>query len=77
MADVMKPREPGESGSTTGQIKTPMCSENVGNKGGGATHSYKGMPDSSSDASLVKGPGAQGKWNAMKDISGTNLGKKY
>lgn len=75
MADVMKPREPGEPGSTTGDIKTPMCSENVGNKGGGKTHSYKGMPDSSGDAGLVKGPGAQGKWDAGISIKGSNANK--
>ncbi len=70
-------REPGESGSMQGQIKTPMCSENVGNKGGGKTHSYaKATGDvSTSGKASIKGPGAQGKWDTQISINGNNTNK--
>lgn len=73
MADTMSPREPGEAGSMQGDIKTPMCSENVGNKGGGKTKSYSGMPSSGTDSGLVMGPGAKGKWDTQINISGSNV----
>ncbi len=78
MADKMKAREPGESGSMQGQIQTPMCSENVGNQGGGKTHSYKkalGTMDKSGKANTIEGPGMEGDWDTQISIKGTN--KKY
>lgn len=79
MADKLKPREPGEEGSTQGQIKTPMCSENVGNDGGGKTHSFKkatGKIDKGGGAgNSIEGPGMTGNWDTQIKISGTN--KKY
>jgi hypothetical protein len=78
MADTMKTREPGEDGSTVGQIKTPMCSENVDDQGDGKTHNYDkatGNPDTSGGAG-IKGPGMQGKWTAGINITGSN-NRKY
>ena len=77
MADTLKTREPGEDGTTQGQIKTPMCPTNIQSKGGGKTHSYAkavGNIDESGDGK-IKGPGMQGKWTAGINITGTN--KKY
>lgn len=76
--DMMKPREPGDDGSMQGQIKTPMCDENVGNKGGGKTHSYKkaiGNLNNTSAANMIDGPGMKGDWSTQITIKGTN--KKY
>ena len=78
MADTMKSREPGDDGSTQGQIKTPMCSENVDNQGDGKVHSYKkavGSLDKSSAANSIEGPGAKGNWDTQMKISGSNKGK--
>lgn len=77
MADTVKTREPGEDGSTQGQIKTPMCSENVANKGGGKTHSFaKATGDINKDGNAsIAGPGIKGKWTAGINITGSN--KKY
>lgn len=72
---MAKDSGPGDKGSMQGQIKTPMCSENVGNKGDPKTHSYKkatGNP-STSGGGGIKGPGAQGKWDTQITISGNNL----
>lgn len=74
MADRMAPREPGEPGSMQGVIKTPMCSANVGNEGGGKTHTFKGMPSANGGVS-IEGPGADGKWDTQINISGSNKGK--
>ena len=59
---------PGDQGSMQGQIKTPMCSENVGNKGGGQTQSYSkvtsafsGSKGSGKSDSSIYGPGTKGK----------------
>jgi hypothetical protein len=74
----MKPREPGEEGSTQGQIETPMCSENVGNKSGGATHSYKkavGDINKAGTNNDIEGPGMKGDWDTQITIKGTN--RKY
>ncbi len=87
MSDVsMKPREPGEKGSTQGQIDTPMCSENVGNKGGGKTHSYKNTMNLDAAGpskgamktdNKIDGPGAKGNWDTQEKISGSNVSHKY
>lgn len=69
-------REPGEPGTQVGQIKTPMCSENVGRKNTPGEHKYPDMPSTGGDAGLVKGPGAQVKSTTSLDISGSNLGKR-
>jgi hypothetical protein len=77
----MKPREPGEDGSMQGQIKTPMCAENVGNKGGGKVHSYaKTMNLNAAGPSkgamktdnTIDGPGAKGDWSTQINIKGNN-----
>jgi hypothetical protein len=78
MSDKMKTREPGEDGSTQGQIQTPMCSENVANKGGEKTHSFKkavGSIDKSGKANTIEGPGMTGNWDTQISIKGSN--KKY
>lgn len=79
MADTMKAREPGDEGSMQGQIKTPMCSENVGNKGGGKTHSFakaNGSVDKGPGAgNSIEGPGIKGDWDTQITIKGTN--RKY
>lgn len=79
MSDKMKTRKPGEDGTTVGQIKTPMCSENVGDKGGGSTHSFKkatGKIDKGGGAgNSIEGPGMTGDWSASISIKGSN--KKY
>lgn len=76
MAEKIK--GPGDEGSMQGQIKTPMCSENVGNDGGGKTHSYKkavGTIDKGGKANDIEGPGMKGNWDTQISIKGTN--KKY
>lgn len=75
--DTLKTREPGEDGSTQGQIQTPMCSENVANKKGGDTHSYEKATGKINDSgsTSIEGPGMKGNWDAGIKISGTN--RKY
>lgn len=55
---------PGDPGSMQGPIKTPMCSANVGNKGGGATESYSkitgAFKSSGSGKGDIYGPGTKG-----------------
>jgi hypothetical protein len=66
------------TGSMQGQIKTPMSAENVDNQGDGKVHSYKNITgEASGEAGKggIKGPGAQGNWDASKTIKGTNTGK--
>jgi hypothetical protein len=83
--DVMKPREPGEDGSTQGQIQTPMCKDNVQNKKGGDTHSYKGTMNLNAAGngngglktdSKIEGPGANCNWDTQITIKGNNTGKR-
>ena len=66
-------------GSQNGDIKTPMCAENVDNQGDGKIHSYKGVANTSESGgkggSDIEGPGAKGQWTASIKISGTNTGK--
>ena len=74
--DTMKGREPGEEGSTQGQIETPMCSANVGNEGGGKTHSFKSVTKITGEGGTdIAGPGAKGQWDTQIKITGSN--KKY
>ncbi len=54
----MADKGPFESGTTVGQIKTPMCSENVGRGNTPTTQTYKDMPSSEGGAS-IKGPGTK------------------
>lgn len=77
MADKMSSREPGDPGCMQGQIKTPMCTENVGNKGDGGVKTYKGMPEGSTDNGLVMGPGAKGKWDTQVSIRGSNVSGRW
>lgn len=85
MTDKMSAREPGEKGSMQGQIKTPMCSENVGNKGDPGTHSFKSTMNLNAAGpskgamktdNKIDGPGAKGNWDTQISISGNNT-KKY
>ena len=82
--ELEKGREPGEKGSTQGQIMTPMCDENVSNKGGGDIHSYKGVVNTKSAGpssgdlktdNAIEGPGVKGNWDTQVKITGNN--KKY
>ena len=77
--DEMKGREPGEAGTTVGQIDTPMCSANVGDKNGGGTHSFKSVIKGASGegGADISGPGMQGKWDTQIDIKGSNGPGKY
>ncbi len=53
---------PGDPGTTVGQIKTPMCSENVGRQNTPTTHDYSkatGNP-STSGSDQIEGPGVAG-----------------
>jgi len=80
MADEkMKGREPGEDGTTVGQIDTPMCSANVGDKGGSATHSYKSITKNATGegGADIFGPGENGNWDTQIDIKGSNKPGKY
>jgi hypothetical protein len=83
---AMAPREPGDPGSKQNQIATPMCKENVDNKGGGKTHSYADTMNlnaagpSSGDLKTdnkIEGPGAKGNWDTQISIKGSNLKNKY
>lgn len=88
----MEKREPGDKGSMQGQIKTPMCSENVDNQGGGGSgsspkvHSYKNTMNLDAAGpskgamktdSKIEGPGAKGNWDTQIKISGSNVKRKY
>lgn len=63
---------PGDNGSMQGQIKTPMCSQNVGNKGGGDTHDYSkavgsaSSKGSGSGKSDIYGPGTKNSIKGSK-----------
>ena len=76
MPDTMKPREPGEDGSMQGQIKTPMCSENVQSKGEGKVHSFKkatgDIDKSGGKGNSIEGPGMKGEWTGGINIKGSN-----
>ena len=65
------PRNPGEEGTTVGQIKTPMCSENVGRKNTPGTETFKGTFNKDSagggrgsmtTSNSIEGPGKKGEW---------------
>ena len=75
MAEI---KGPGDEGSTQGQIKTPMCSENVDNQGDGKVDYMKkatGSLDKGGKNNDIEGPGMKGSWTAGIKITGTN--KKY
>lgn len=75
--DLKHGPEPGEEGTMVGDIKTPMCSANVGKKGDGSSvHKYKGMPSSETDGGLIEGPGAKGTGGEVT-IAGSNISGKY
>ncbi len=86
MSDKMSAREPGEKGSMQGQIKTPMCKENVDNQGDPGVHSFKSTMNLNAAGpskgamktdGTIDGPGAKGNWATQINISGKNTGKKY
>lgn len=67
------PRHPMDPGTTVGQIKTPMCSENVGKKNDPKTHSYRGTYNENSaggkgipTSNEIKGPGVKGEYPIKK-----------
>lgn len=65
--DISHSGGPGDDGTTVGQIKTPMCPENVGRKNDPGTHSYKGTFNTggkggSKGGSTISGPGVKGSW---------------
>lgn len=70
------PSEPMDSGSTQGQIKTPMSSTNVGAKSDPKHHDYSkatGSPGTGGGSS-IKGPGAQATpWPGEPSTGGNNL----
>lgn len=74
--------QPGHPGSKHGQIDTPMCKENVGNKGGGKTHSYakalEGVTGEKSGGkgNSILGPGAKAT-GAPLGKTGSNMPGKY
>ena len=83
MADI---KGPGQSGSTQGQIKTPMMSQNVANKGGEKVHSFKSTMNLDAAGpskgalktdSKIEGPGVTCNWDTQKTIKGSNLKGKY
>ncbi len=49
---------PMDPGTTVGDIKTPMCSENVGRKNTPSVKKYPDMPSESGGASIY-GPGTK------------------
>lgn len=68
---------PGLSGSTQGQINTPMCSENVDNQGDAKVHNYEKATGkiNTTGGSSIEGPGAKGNWDTQVTIKGSNKGK--
>jgi hypothetical protein len=75
---------PGDKGTQVGQIKTPMCPENVGRKNTPGTHSYAKAMDLNSPGgkglktgSSIQGPGeagtgGKGTSDKSPTISGSN-----
>lgn len=58
-------REPGEEGTTVGQIKTPMCPTNVGRQNTPKVLTYESTMDTnekSSGSSSINGPGTKNKY---------------
>ncbi len=53
---------PGDPGTTVGQIKTPMCSENVGRMNTPTTHDYSKATGiaTTSGSDQIEGPGVAG-----------------
>jgi len=47
-----------------GDIKTPMSSQNVGNKGGGQTFKYKDTPKADKSGGQIYGPGNKNAWKS-------------
>lgn len=57
-------RDPGDKGTTVGQIETPMCAENVGRKNTPKILSYKGTMDTGGEKGKeqIEGPGNKNKY---------------
>ena len=71
---------PGQDGSMQGQIKTPMSSKNVSNKGDAPVHDYSkavGNVSQGGAANSIEGPGAKGNWDTQTTIKGSNTKGKY
>lgn len=70
MAKIGGPRNPGDPGTTVGQIMTPMCEENVGRKNTPGVHSYKstfndgagGGHGNMKTSNSIEGPGVKGEY---------------
>ena len=65
--DIGGERNPGDSGTTVGQIETPMNSANVGRKNTPGTHDYSSTMNKNSPGggglgtgSKIMGPGEKG-----------------
>ncbi len=61
--DIGGTREPGEDGTTVGQIQTPMCSTNVQRKNTPSILTYESTMNTkdSGGSSSIMGPGTKNK----------------
>ncbi len=57
-------RQPGDPGTTVGQIETPMCKENVGRKNTPKILTYESTMDTGGEKgkSQIEGPGTKNKY---------------
>lgn len=62
--DIGGTREPGDKGTTVGQIITPMCPENVDRQNTPSILTYKSTMDTggSKGGSQITGPGTKNKY---------------
>lgn len=76
----MPNKGPGDEGTTVGQIKTPMCPENVGRKNTPGTHDYSkalgGSSMSGGKGGTILGPGAKGTGGGTTK-AGSNAPGRY
>jgi len=61
--DIGGAREPGEEGTTVGQIQTPMCSTNVQRKNTPSILTYESTMNTGGEkgGSQIQGPGTKNK----------------
>ena len=71
--EIGGPKEPGDAGTTVGQIMTPMCPANVGRKNTPGVHDYSKTFNENSPGgktmktgSAIEGPGVKGEWKRRK-----------
>ena len=62
--DIGGVREPGDEGTTVGQIQTPMCKENVQRKNTPSILTYESTMDTggTKGGSQIEGPGTKNKY---------------